>query len=178
MICPPDSTAAWLGSGLRDFGLDELVEYRGRAYWPHFKIWFWHGFLDRSQNPPQLDIREFVDRELSKLRYQREVFQSLDVNRTCFILSNTQNNLSTEVFDSHELELYKFDAHRIDSLETELNRFFGQTVNLQIVTRKDRCASELLARDNVHLLPLDQSEWKGDKSAWEQLLHSFKVTSE
>jgi len=173
LICPPDSTTAWLNEDLRDFRPDELMEFRGRAYWSLFRIWFWHGFFDRNQTPPELDIEKYADQELSKLSYLRSKFETLDPTQTCFILSNTQNNLTSEVYDAHETSLYHFNENKIDKLNQALVRYFNCPVNLQIITRRDRCTDALMQKSNVHTLPLDHSEWKGNKLNWSKVLEKL-----
>lgn len=173
LICPPDSSAEWLNAGLQDFQIDDIVEHRGHAYWPRFKLWFWHGFFDRSAEKPELKIAEFAEQELEKLNYLRNRFRALDPAQTLFILSNTQNNLNTEVFETDEISQYWFDEDNIDNLQTALNDFFSVSVSLQIVTRADRCCAALPQRENVHILNGDQSNWKGNKIAWGHLLQSL-----
>ncbi|MBX2886282.1 MAG: hypothetical protein KTR32_40375 [Granulosicoccus sp.] len=173
LICPVESTTEWLKQGLRTFSIDEIVEHRGHAYWPRFNLWFWHGFFDRSADTPVLKIAEFAEPELSKHDYLRNKFLALDLSKTHFILSNTQNNLNTEVFEENERSSYWFDEENIDNLQLTLNHFYSDSVSLQVVTRPDRSSSNLIQRENVHTLPIDQSNWKGDKLAWGNLLQGL-----
>lgn len=170
VISPPDSTANWLNENLCEFKLADLTEHREHAYWPRFNLWLWHGFLDRRTSSPTLNLAQFFEQELSKLKYLKGQFNSLDISQTRFIVSNTQNNLSTEVFDPDEDQRYRFSEENIDKLQFALDRFFGKPVDLQVITRLDRCTADLVHRENVHLLTTDESNWKGDKMQWDALL--------
>jgi len=89
-----------------------------------------------------------------------------------FIISNTQNNLETEVFDKSEHDQYHFTNTELDALRHSLAEYFctkANDIHLEIVTREER-SSGLEARGvtkkGVSFLPLDQNEWKGSKQSW------------
>ena len=170
LICPPSNAADWLNANLRDFDVDDIVEYRGRAYWPEFDFWFWHGFIDHSDDRRTVDLAGYAERELSKLVYQRNRFSALDASRTLFFVSNTQNNLIPEVFETTETHRYSFELHEIEKLQISLDGFFHKSTNLHVLSRFDRIDPRLLQQANVHVLPVDNSEWKGSSGEWKDRL--------
>lgn len=180
LICPPESAANWLAEGLRDFNCNDITEHKDHAYWSYFRLWFWHGFIDRSGENPILDLSGMTDQELAKLNYLRLKFRALDLSQTHFIVSNTQNNLNTEVFEADEESQYLFTENGVARLESALETFFDKPVNMHVVTRAGRATPGLLKRSNVHSLPRDNSNWKGDKVAWYNLLSrlSLRLTTQ
>ncbi len=173
LICPPDSLAAWLDSGLADFAPSEIVERREHAWWPKFQFWFWHGFMDHKADQRVLNIELNTPREFEKLTYQRSIFRDLDPANTLFFWSNTQNNLTTEVFRTDETPCCQLTTDKIARLQASLDSFFETSTQIHWVTREDRIEGDVGSRSNVHFLPPEQSDWKGSVDDWNNALKSI-----
>lgn len=168
LICPPASTIELLNQRIPDFTRNSLQTHKDRAYWSDFNLYFWHGFLVTDRESRRVSINETFEQELTRWRYLRDRFSALDPKQTMFVISNTQNNLVTEVFDESELGQINFTAKILDDLNQSLARYFNTTtsnIHLEVLTRQDR-SSELGESGSVHFLPLDQNEWKGSKQSW------------
>lgn len=178
LICPPTSTINLLNQKIPEFTRNSIHIHKGRAYWPDFNLYFWHGFSVTEQGVRHLRINETFNRELMRWRYQRQRFSALDPTQTVFVISNTQNNLNTEVFDQSELDQYHFTAAIVDNLSQSLAGYFNtdiSDIHLEVLTRKDR-ANGLDGNKQVYFLPLDHNEWKGSKISWDQWRHQLKLT--
>ena len=170
LICPPENAAKWLNAGLPDFEKDEITIHRNRAYWERFGFWFWHGFMTKADDEHRLEIEQNAARELAKLAYQRKQFRSLDPAKTVFVASNTQNNLSTDVFKPGEESHFHFTHGTKERLRKSLETFFDAPVNLHTITRPDRSDESLIGNPKVHHLPSEDSEWKGAAPDWDAVL--------
>ncbi len=170
LICPPNSLCHWLGDGLPVFEPAEIIEHRGHAYWPKYRFWFWHGFYRKTGSGKFLDIAATSQREIEKLKYQRQQFSEIIPKSTHFFISNTQNNLSNAVFEADEKDDYFFDIDKIDRLQRVLDEYFSSACRLTVLTREDRCELELAQRENVIYLAREPSEWKGSPSEWQPVL--------
>lgn len=173
LICPPESLAGWLNSGLTDFTPSEIIERRDHAWWPKFQFWFWHGFVDQRGDAKVLNIKPNIGREQDKLSYQRSTFQSLDPANTLFFWSNTQNNLTTEVFKAEEEHLCQLTTERISILQQSLDAYFETPTQLHWITGEDRFDGEIGSRSNIHFLPPEKSDWKGSAEDWDLLLKAI-----
>lgn len=172
LICPPASAIDLLHKRIPEFTKSSIHIRKGRPYWADLNIYFWHSFLVTDQGERFLDIDATFEREIKRWRYLRDQFSRLDPSRTVFIISNTQNNLETEVFDKSERDQYHFTNTELDALRHSLAEYFctkANDIHLEIVTREER-SSGLEARGvtkkGVSFLPLDQNEWKGSKQSW------------
>ena len=174
LICPPESLTSWLDEGLPDFDRSELSIHRDHVWWNRFQFWFWHGFYTKSGGEKYLDLDACFERELSKLKYQRNQFRGLNPANTIFVVSNSQNNLTTDVFEKNEAEKYTFSSEKIARLQESLDRFFATSTQMIIVSRPDRIEDALRERENVYLLPAESSEWKGCELDWAKILDNIK----
>ena len=169
LICPPASTINLLNERIPDFTKKDIHLQKGRAYWTEFNLYFWHSFITDRENL-RVSIDETFERELTRWRYLRDRFSALDPAQTVFVISNTQNNLATEVFDQSELDHYHFTAPLLDELTQSLAMYFDTTTNniqLEVLTRNERAAG-LVDHEFVTFLPLDHNEWKGSNNSWDQ----------
>ena len=155
---------------MKDFSIEEISQKRDHAYWSDQGFWFWHGFYQKSEAGRSLNIQITAERELEKLRYQREQFRNLNPANTLFVISNTQNNLATDVFKPNEDHLFHFNDKAIEELRNNLDRYFNATTQLHVVTRKDRSIFTRANQSQTHLLPIEQTEWKGCDADWDTLL--------
>lgn len=170
LICPPESACSWLASGLEDFSEGEITSYRDHAYWKKHDFWFWHGFYNKDGETPYLDFANTVERERSKLAYQRQQFRVIDPSTTRFVFSNTQNNLSNEVFLANETDRFFLSADKYDRLRAALSQYFQTVVNLCVISRHDRIDDALLVKPFVQLLGDEPSQWKGSDTDWDKAL--------
>ena len=173
LICPPQNATSWLKSSLEDFSIEGITQKRDHAYWSNHGFWFWHGFFQKSETGRSLNIQITARRELEKLKYQRDQFQNLNPASTLFVISNTQNNLATDVFKPNEGHLFHFNDNTIEELKDNLDKYFNTTIKLHVVTRKDRSTFSRVDQFQVHFLPAEQSEWKGCDADWDTLLNKL-----
>ncbi|MEM7302108.1 MAG: hypothetical protein AAF468_13570 [Pseudomonadota bacterium] len=172
LICPLESACHWLDSGLESFEPEAIVDERDHAFWPQFDFWFWHGFYQKSGSLKHLDVAGTMERERSKLTYQREQFSSIDPETTLFVWSNCQNNLSTDVFAENELGRIRLTEQGRNRLQASLDHYFTRTCKLIFVTRTDRADPAVLDFNNVYAVAEEPSEWKGDRKQWQKLLNT------
>lgn len=170
LICPPDSLSDWLDAGLPDFDPSEISVHRNHAWWDRYQFWFWHGFYNKTEGEKTLDIEANWQRELAKLNYQREQFNKIDPTSALFVVSNSQNNLDTDVFEADEVQHIHFTANNILRLQASLTNYFGKPVEMQVISRPDRLDDSLFSHPNVSLLPFESSEWKGEPNDWSKAL--------
>ena len=175
LICPPQSLARWLDAGLPDFERGDITERRGHAYWAQFGFWFWHGFFTGPAGERVLDIEATFEREREKLAYQRGVFSRLDPSSTLFVLSNSQNNLSGDVFTPDETNRYHLTSPLQHQVTGSLCRFFGADINLAWITRADRCTESVARAPNTILIGPEGSQWKGCDEDWRAALTALLV---
>lgn len=173
LICPADSSISLLDSKLDAPQLTELEIRRNHVFWPRHDLWFWHGYMKRKGDLRELALEETFEREAAKFANQRAQFLALDPTRTLFIISNTQNNLIGDVFDSNEIDRVTFDANRLLSLKASLTNLFRSPINLAAVSRKDRFTGDFPDGIDVQLLSSDDSEWKGDDAQWNAALREI-----
>ncbi len=175
LICPPHSTIQLLKHRFPDFTKDDIQIRKGRAYWSEFNLYFWHSFLVDDGEQRQVCIDKTFENELSRWRYLRDRFSTLNPTQTVFVLSNTQNNLRTEVFRETEQNQYRFTPELLEELHWSLAGFFStaiSNIHLEVITRTD-------LTDNIescaygYLLPHDQHEWKGSNKSWDQWWHQL-----
>lgn len=168
LICPPRSVIGLLNNDIPDFNRENIRIHKERPYWEDYNLFFWHNFtVTRNQNR-QLNIDETIDKEIKRWSHLRTRFSELDPQKTIFVVSNTQNNLATEVYDESEYDQLKFTIDIIEELEHSLARYFGtslDSIQLEVVTRKNR-SSGLQDRNLTSFFPVDQNEWKGSKESW------------
>ena len=170
LICPPASTIELLNQRIPDFTKNSIHIHKSHAYWADFDLYFWHSFLVTDKKSRYVNINKTFEKELTRWRYLRDRFSNLDPMQTIFVISNTQNNLTTEVFDQSELDRIYFSNTLLDGLKQSLARYFNTTTNnihLEVVTRKE-CVNELIDSNRVHFFPIDHNEWKGSKQSWDQ----------
>jgi len=170
LICPPASTIDLLKKRIPKFSKNSIQLRNGRPYWGEFNIYFWHNFLVTDQSGRYVDIEATFEKELERWSYLSDQFAALDPAETMFVISNTQNNLETEVFDESEHDQYHFTGAEPGALSRSLAEYFHteeDKIHLEIVTRQDR-SSGLNPGKTVSFLPLDQNEWKGSKQSWNQ----------
>ena len=177
LICPLASTTELLNRRIPDFTESSIQIHNNRPYWADLDIYFWHNFLVTEQGKRIVDIQATLEQELQRWRYLRARFAALDPAQTVFVISNTQNNLETEVFTETEHEKYYFTDTGLDALIQSLAEYFrtrASEIHVQIVTRRER-AEELSGNKNVSYLPLDQNEWKGSKESWNNWWQQLEV---
>jgi hypothetical protein len=173
LICPPLRLSAWLEAGLPSFEAGEIEERRGHAWWPRFRFWFWHGFFVKDDaGTSRLDIPATAERELAKLRHQTSRFRAIDPARAVFFISNSQNNLETDVFLASERSDFCFEEDAIDRLQSGLDGFFGQNCQLAVMTRMDRSSRAVQGRRLTQVLGVEPSEWKGHDGEWDEAIRS------
>ena len=168
LICPPASTTELLNRRIPDFTKNSIHIHNNRPYWADRDIYFWHNFLVTDQGERFVDIQATFEQELERWRYLRDRFAELDPAQTVFVISNTQNNLETEVFTESERDKFYFTDAGLDALIQSLAEYFRTRVSkihVQVVTRRER-SEELNDNKEVSYLPLDQNEWKGSKQSW------------
>ncbi len=173
LICPANALVSWLEDDLQDFREQEITVERDHAYWPRHGLWLWHWFYTHKDDDRILDIDRNFSREISKLENVRERFSNCDPANTVFFFSNSQNNLSDEVFLKSETSLYHLTPPIMTTLETRLSDFFDEAVNVQWISRTDRLDPICADGKNVHLLPNEPSQWKGCNADWDEILHSI-----
>lgn len=173
LICSPEAACSWLESGLEDFQPDEITNHRDHAYWAKHKFWFWHGFIEKTEGAPYLDIAGTMQREYSKLAHQRRMFETLDPQSTVFVTSNTQNNLEDEVYRPDEADRFFFTDKHFDQLKDALSRYFQSEVDLKLISRPDRISNPLTNHPDVRLLEPEPSQWKGSDENWDKALKSL-----
>lgn len=179
LICPPASTIELLKQRIPDFTKKSINIQKGRVYWPEFNLYFWHGFLVTDQENRRVGIKETFEQELTRWRYLRDRFSAIDPTQTVFVISNTQNNLKTDVFYESELDQYHFTETALNELRQSLAMYFNTTtqhIQLEVLTRRERIG-DLKDTSLVNFLPLDHNEWKGSNLSWDkwwQQLNSSK----
>jgi len=170
LICPPASTAHLLDRRIPDFTRNSIQVHKGRAYWAEYNLYLWHSFLITTDDGRCLEINETFEKELERWRYLRSRFSTLDPQQTVFIISNTQNNLETEVFNESESDQYHFTQTILDDLRQSLADYFNTStddINLEVITKEGR-SSDLKESPSVTFLPLDRNEWKGSDKSWDR----------
>jgi len=178
LICPPASLVNWLDAGLPGFERDELHLHRGKVYWSRFDFWFWHGFHVKNGERKTIDIDAAFDREREKLAYQKRVFSNLSPQTTIFLISNTQNNLSTDVFLSHETERFHFHPENLANVQRSLSRYFDMPAKLFCISRADRWSGNRnieIPHTAIKFQQTETSEWKGDDAQWTAGFNSFDL---
>jgi len=170
LICPPLSLARWLDAGLPDFERDELIIERNHVYWRRFDFWFWHGFYTGEKGDRVTDIDATFDREMSKLAHQRAAFNGTNPAQTIFVWSNTQNNLESTVFTDDEKERYHVTPEVQEQVQNSLDTYFRMETNVLWLTSPDRSTAAARQRSNTLILSPDESEWKGNDTAWHAVL--------
>ena len=173
LICPVESASSLLQSKLEAPSLAELNIHRNHVFWPRHDLWFWHGYMKRDGDIRELALEETFEREASKFANQRAQFLALDPARTLFVVSNTQNNLMGDVFDSSELDRAMFDAGRLLGRKASLTDLFKAPIRLVAVTRRARLTGEFPDGTDHEILSGDDSEWKGNDSQWNAALRKF-----
>jgi hypothetical protein len=197
VICSPASLIEWLQSDIRCFEPGEIILRRGVPWWPRFQVYFWHGF----QSPPRkvpffarmlgsvglqarvperkpYDIDSQFACERQKFQYQRsQLFRSRGT-RVQFIWSNTQNNLTSDVFAPGEDDSWMLTSELVDKIQEQLRRLFGVKSSLHVITRGDRCSLDLTCRDLVTLVQPGSTEWTGDDLEWDSALNMIIRSAE
>lgn len=170
LICPMASTVSLLDQGIPDFTRDCLQPHKERAYWPAMNLYFWHGFLVTEHGTRHININQTFERELARWRHLKNRFSALNPEQTVFVISNTQNNLATDVFNEDQRDNYIFSADGLDRLQASLARYFKtgtDNIRLQVLTLPER-SCDLSDRTNVRFFPADTNEWKGSKQSWDR----------
>ena len=168
LICPAASAVELLNKRFPQFTRNSIDIYKGRPYWSDFNIYFWHSFLVTEKSARSINIDATFERELRRWCFLCDQFSALDPADTVFVISNTQNNLETEVFEPSERDQYHFTDTGIDTLRNSLAEYFhteADNIQLQVVTRENRSLG-LKPGEEVSFLPVDQNEWKGSKQSW------------
>jgi len=178
LICPPASIIDLLDKRIPDFTKNSILLAKNRPYWVEFNIYFWHNFLVSDKESRRVNINETFEQEIIRWRYLRDRFSNLDPTQTVFVISNTQNNLASEVFDETQIDQYHFTASVLGDLKHSLARYFSTTINnihLQVLTRKarfrglnDNDSGNGPDNHSVNFLPVDHNEWKGSNQSWDQ----------
>lgn len=175
LICPVDSVIAWLSDDLPVIQSGEVVLRNNWPYWQKYGLWFRHGFGTRVDGKRVVDIDATFEREQARLQYLRDKFFTLDRSNTVFILSNTQNNLTTDVFEEDEHYRTHISENQRARVEGELVRLLGGSVNMHTVVRQDRTRDDFHAQPNVSLLPAEESEWKGNDAHWDAVFDELRT---
>lgn len=175
LICPPQSTIQLLSHRFPDFTKNGICLRKDRAYWPQFNLYFWHSFLVDDGEHRHVDINTTFENELARWQYLSRRFSSIDPTQTVFVLSNTQNNIQTEIFSAREQDQYHFTPALLEELHRTLAEFFATTthnIHLEVLTRQDRMHN---AEDSTYgyLLPIDHNEWKGSNRSWDRWWHQL-----
>lgn len=173
LICPPQSTIQLLNQKFPDFTRNNILIRKGRAYWRHFNLYHWHGFLVTDGQQRYVDINETFDHELSRWKYLSHRFSTINPRQTVFVLSNTQNNLRSEVFSQEETDQYHFTPALLDELHHSLANYFSTTtsnIHLEVLTRRERM-QDVDSSQQAYLLPRDNNEWKGSNQSWDRWWH-------
>ena len=168
LICPSASAVELLNKRFPEFTRSSIAIYKGRPYWSDFNIYFWHSFLFTEGGARTINIDATFERELRRWRFLCDRFSALDPTDTVFVISNTQNNLETEVFEPSERDQYHFTDTGMNTLRDSLAKYFhtdADNIELQIITRENRSCG-LTPNAEVSFLPVDQNEWKGSKQSW------------
>ena len=168
LICPVESTIALLNQGIPDFTRDSISIRNDHPYWTEYNLYLWHNFQIPHPAKRIFDIDKTFEKEIARWRYLRDQFSSLNPAHTLFVVSNTQNNLATEVFTPSEESQYHFTTSSLDALKQCLAKYFrtgSDNIRLAILTRQDR-SSGLNNIDDVTFLPIDSNQWKGSKESW------------
>lgn len=169
LICPPKSIIKLLDNGIPDFSKENIQIRKDRPYWTDYNLFFWHNFIVGKDKDRQINIDDTFNKETERWSYLRSRFSELVPAKTIFVVSNTQNNLLTEVFDTSESDQYQFTFSVIEELEHSLARFFNTSVDsihLEVITRENR-SSGLQNKRCVSFFPIDQNEWKGSRQSWD-----------
>jgi hypothetical protein len=169
LICPPASLAKLLASGIPVFEAGEIMAVNGRAYWPRFDLYFWHGFTLPAKPGRRLDIDGTFATMRLKFELQRKKFREVDPSSTMFVFSNSQNNLATEVYRSGHPAL-QIGKDAVDAMEEALGRYFGRKCRTLLVTNRNRASADALEDARVAVITPDHSEWKGDRAGWKTAL--------
>ncbi|OED38041.1 hypothetical protein AB833_21285 [Chromatiales bacterium (ex Bugula neritina AB1)] len=170
LICPLASSIALLDKQIPDFSRNQIQVQKGRAYWPKFNLYFWHSFLVKGETTHQVDIDANFEAELRRWRHLRDRFSELDPRHTIFVVSNTQNNLETEVFEQSEQDQYLFTGKLLDQLKHSLGNYFKTTsyaIQLEVLSRESRMSATDGLPTPVTYLPTDHNEWKGSRKSWD-----------
>ena len=174
LIAPARRLAHWVEAGLPDFSPGDIVAERGRAYWPLYGIWFWHGFLDGPKGARHLDIGATFEREREKLAHQRRNLRRAGERGAQFVVSNLQNNLEGHVFAPHEMGLAHLDGPALAALQEALEGWLDRDVVLHALTRADRSDPHA---PGLRRVPPGDSEWKGDDTVWDRFAASLSAGS-
>lgn len=167
---PPLRTARFIDAGLPAYVPGSVVDDRGHAFWETHGVHAVHAFQIKEPTGRRLDIDATFESEIEKLNYQRQKFLETEAAETAFVLSNTQNNLHGELYLPRDADEYRFSSRRIDALQASLERLFGTSCRLIVISRRDRFDGDAEADPRVRLIPVDGSEWKGDEAAWREAL--------
>lgn len=168
---PPLRNGAFLDAGLPENEIGTVIDRKGRAFLTGPGFHAFHSFrVKQPDGSKTLDIEATFQTEREKFAYLKQKFLDTDVRQTCFVLGNTQNNLDGEVYESNETNEFRFDSHKIDVLHAALNRLFDAECRLIVVSNADRFDGDAAADARVRLVPAEDSEWKGDDTAWSAAL--------
>ena len=170
LICPPNSAAHLLESGMPRFTRDDIT-LKAQPFWNDYELYFWHEF----RNNNIVDIDEHFEFAQQKFDYLREKFSKLrHYKRLVCILSNTQGNLPQVHDETGELD-FIFDDAKIQRLKTALENYLSRNVEILVVTNKDRFEGSAGKGYEIEFMDNDETEWKGDDNAWENCLKRYFV---
>lgn len=170
LICPASSTINLLNNRIPDFTKESIQIHNNRAYWADYKVYFWHNFFVTDGQYRHISIDETFEKEITRWRYLRHRFSTLLPKNTIFVISNTQNNLTTSVFNESELDQIQFTSTLINKLKDSLASYFNTTTNnihLEVITRP-ALSGKIDHSIPVTHFPIDHNEWKGSKHSWNQ----------
>jgi len=170
---PPVRTARFIDAGLPAYEPGSVIDRRGNAFWTTPQFHALHAFRIKEPAGKRLAIDETFDRERAKFAHQREKFLETNPAETVFVLGNTQNNVVGAIYDPDEADEYCFDSAKIDVLQTSLDRLFGASCRLVVISRAGRFDGNADADPRVRLIASEDSEWKGDDEAWREALSDF-----
>jgi hypothetical protein len=135
-----------------------------RPYWGAANVYYWHDFKTGNPTEEFDDIKEKFAHTAENLRW---VTKS---QRTLFLVSNTQNNLVTDM-----ASVGTFDpvirSSSLAALNVQLRARFHRDFHLALITHPDR-----YIRDTEHEffsvehIEKDHSEWEGSPYNWQQAL--------
>jgi hypothetical protein len=164
LIAPVDSVTRMLQSGEFYPRSPTELSVNHRPYWKAANVYFWHDFKSANPHEEFATVGQKYAHTAENLRWVAKA------KRTLFLVSNTQNNLVTDM-----ARVGTFDAvirgSSLAALNLQLRSRFHHDFHLALVTHPDRYVDDVDSKYfSVEFIDKDDSEWEGSFYNWQQAL--------
>jgi hypothetical protein len=157
--------------------ISELEIKNGIPFWGKYNTLFWHDFNSSDDAPVDMDrMVNVFDVVKSRYEHVTKSFNALISNKiNVFVVSNTQNNLESEVNKSGDFDFF-ITKNTLVELQLVLNKRFPNSSNrLLVISYKDKIESDIkIPNVGVVYIAPDESRWEGSKTAWASAFGKLK----